>query len=254
MRAGSFALLGPAILVASVSVTAEQRPLPPPVIAPMPPAPPRPAPAALSVPNPLAGLQPGPRDLYQAPDGSDRFQHQGHYPVPPVVGGPLYPATLYPFPYFYSAPYYETSMAETYRSVMAGTYLRQHREEVAHGGLVLQSVPGIAQVYVDGYYFGTAEEFGPGGRPIDLSAGPHRIELRSPGYDTLAFSVMIEPRGLVRYRGDMQVSPKPAAAAAPSQPAAAKNVYIIPNCYAGDKAPTTALPKGCDLKNLRTRK
>jgi hypothetical protein len=100
MRAGSFALLGPAILVASVSVTAEQRPLPPPVIAPMPPAPPRPAPAALSVPNPLAGLQPGPRDLYQAPDGSDRFQHQSHYPVPPVVGGPLYPATLYPFPYF----------------------------------------------------------------------------------------------------------------------------------------------------------
>lgn len=254
MRAGSFAFIAPAILFASMSVAAQQR-LPPPVIAPMPPAPPRPAPAALSVPNPLSGLKPGPRDLYQAPDGSDRFQHLSQYPVPPVVGGPIYPATIYPFPYFYAAPYYETSMAETYRSVMAGTYLRQHREAAAHGGLVLQDVPGIAQVYVDGYYVGTAEEFAPGGRAIDLTAGPHRIELRSPGYDTLGFSVMIEPSGIVRYRGDMQqVAPKPAAATAPSQPAVAKNVYIIPNCYAGDKAPTTALPKGCDLKNLRTRK
>ena len=37
-----------------------------------------------------------------------------------------------------------------------------------------------------------------------LSAGAHRIELRAPDYETLTFSVMIEPNGLVRYRGDMQ--------------------------------------------------
>ena len=117
MRAGSFTLIVPAILAASMSVAAQQRPLPPPVIAPMPPvprpAPARPAPAALTVPNPLAGLQPGPRDLYQSPDGSDRYQHLSQHPVPPVVGYPIYPGAIYPGPYFYPAPDYQTSMAET---------------------------------------------------------------------------------------------------------------------------------------------
>ena len=96
-----------------------------------------------------------------------------------------------------------------------------------------------------------------GGRAIKLNAGAHHVELRAPGYETLTFSVMIEPNSLVRYRGDMQrIATKPAAAAAPSQPAAgrAKSFYVIPNCYAGDKPPSGTLPKGCDLKKLQTRK
>ncbi len=90
-----------------------------------------------------------------------------------------------------------------------------------------------------------------------LSAGAHRIELRAPDYETLTFSVMIEPNGLVRYRGDMQrIGTKPPAVIAPSQPAPApaKSFYVIPNCYAGDKPPSGTLPKGCDLKKLQTRK
>jgi hypothetical protein len=51
---------------------------------------------------------------------------------------------------------------------------------------------------------------------------------------------------------------KSAAAAAPPQPAPtpapAKSFYVIPNCYAGDRPPSGALPKGCDVKNLQTRK
>ena len=152
-------------------------------------------------------------------------------------------------------PYYETSMAETYRMSMAETYLRRQRE-AARGSLVLETVPDRAQVFVDGYYVGLAEEFGPGGRALNLSAGAHRIELRAPGYETLTFSVMIEPNGIVRYRGDMQrIATKPAAPSRRrSSPVAAKSFYVIPNCYAGDKPPTGTLPKGCDLKNLQTRK
>ena len=95
-----------------------------------------------------------------------------------------------------------------------------------------------------------------GGRAINLDAGAHHVELRAPGYETLTFSVMIEPNSIVRYRGDMQpIAAKPAAATAPSQPhRAAKSFYVIPNCYAGDKPPTGTLPKGCDLKKLQTRK
>jgi hypothetical protein len=263
MKAGAFDIFAPAILLAVVSLAGAQQP--PPSPPPVPPAPPNAGsklgnpPAALSVPDPLAGFRPGPRDLYQSPDGSDRFQHLSRYPAPPppiVVA----PGVYFPSPYYYpyahgtSAPYYETSMAETYRMSMAETYLRRQRE-AARGGLVLESVPDTAQVLVDGYYVGLTEEFGPGGRAINLAAGAHHIELRALGYETLAFSVMIEPHSIVRYRGAMQpLATKPAAATAPSQPTAAKSFYVIPNCYAGDKPPTGALPKGCDVKNLQTRK
>lgn len=172
----------------------------------------------------------------------------------------------YPFVYPYSGPY-ETSIAEAYRMSMAETYLRR-QGGTARGSLMLQATyPSGAQVYVDGHYIGLAHEFGVGGGALNLDAGAHRIELRAPGYETLAFSVMIEPNGLVRYRGEMrQLGAQPAspaappqaaagAAAAPAVSAAPKSVYVIPNCYAGDKPPSAAwLPKGCDVKKLETRK
>ena len=254
MGAGSFAAFAPLVLLAVVSLaSAQQLPPQPPPTTQLPPAP-----AALSVPNPFAGFHPGPRDLYRSPDGSDRFQHLSRYPAPPVViyPGPIYPGAYYPFGYTYSVPHYETSMAETYRMSMAESYLRRQREP-ARGGLVLQAVTPMAQVFVDGHYVGLAEELGPAGGAINLVAGAHRIELRAPGYETLTFSVMIEPNSLVRYRGDMQqIATKPPAVIAPSQPAPApaKSFYVIPNCYAGDKPPSGTLPKGCDLKKLQTRK
>ena len=258
MRAGSFASVAPLVLLVGVSVASAQRPAPQPP--PQPPAsvPLPAAPAASSVPNPFAGFHPGPSDLYRSPDGSDRFLHNSPYPPVTVYPGPIYPGAYYPFGYAYGPSYYETSMAETYRMAMAETYLRRHRE-TARGGLMIQAVPPIAQVFVDGHYVGRAEEFGPGGGAITLNDGAHRIELRAPDYETLTFSVMIEPNSLVRYRGDLQrIATKPATAAVPSQPAPApapaKSFYVIPNCYAGDKPPTGTLPKGCDIKKLQTRK
>ena len=255
MKRGSFALFAPLFVVAAVSLAHAQQPPPqPPVQAPMPPAP-----AALSVPDPLAGFRQGPRDLYQSPDGSDRFQHLSRYPVPPPI---VFPPIYFPGPYYYPSPYHhytpgETSMAETYRMSMAENYLRRQREaarDSARGTLLLEGVPDSTQVLVDGHYFGLASEFGSGGRSLSLDPGVHRIELRAPGYDTETFSVMIEQHGTLRYRGEMQpVSTAPPVAAAAPQRAPAR-LYVIPNCYAGDKPPTSALPKGCDLKNLQTRK
>jgi hypothetical protein len=258
MKLGSFGLFAPAVLLACASVTAQQPPPLPPPAAPLPPAP-----AAVSVPNPLAGLRPGPTDLYRSPDGSDRFQLGSLYPVAPPTTTPAW-GVYFPGPYYYPgpfdyahgapAPYYETSIAETYRASMAETYRRRQRE-ATRGALVLQTVPGMAQVFVDGYYVGVAEEFGPGGRAINLDAGTHHVELRAAGYDTLAFNVVIESNNIVRYRGEMQpIATKPAAATAPSRPTTVKTLYVIRNCYAGDKPPTGVLPKGCDRKNLQTRK
>jgi hypothetical protein len=261
MRAGSFATFAPLVLLAGVSLASAQQlpPRPPPPTTQLPPAP-----AALSVPNPFAGFHPGPRDLYQSPDGSDRFQHLSQYPAPPPPIVPVWGGVYFPGPYYYPGPfdyargmpgpYYETSLAETYRMTMAETYRRRQRE-AARGGLVLQAVPDMAQVFVDGSYVGLAEEFGLGGRAINLNAGAHHVELRATGYETLTFSVAIEPNSIVRYRGEMQpIAMKPAAATALPQPTAVKSFYVIPNCYAGDKPPSGTLPKGCDLKKLQTRK
>jgi hypothetical protein len=257
MKAGSFVLFAPALLLSGATLAAAQQPPPlPPPAAPLPPAP-----AALSVPNPLAGFRPGPTDLYRSPDGSDRFQHGSRFPAPPPPSVPVW-GVYFPGPYYYPgpinygygfpAPYHETSMAETYRASMAETYRRRQRESL-RGGLMLEMVPATAQVFVDGYYVGLAGDFALSG--INLDAGAHQVELRAPGYETLTFGVVIESNRIVRYRGEMQPSTtKPAAATAPSQPTAGRSFYVIPNCYAGDKPPTGVLPKGCDRKNLQTRK
>lgn len=151
-----------------------------------------------------------------------------------------------PGPYYYPS-LYDMSIAET-------NVVRRPRV-LERGGLVLQTIPDMAQVFVDGSYVGLAEEFGLRGRAMDISAGSHRIELHAPGYETLAFSVMIEPNDIVRYRGDMQpVSTRPTVVVVSSPPVAPRSFYVIPNCYAGDKPPSGTLPKGCDVKKLQTRK
>lgn len=245
MKAGSFTVVFAATLLASVSLAGAQQPPPkppPPTTVQLPPAP-----AALSGPDPLAAFRPGPRDLYQSPDGSDRFQHQSRYPAPPPVV--FVPGGYWPGPYYYPGSYY-------YGMQTGETAVWQPRHPVLpRGALVLQTIPDMAQVFVDGYYVGLAEEFGLRGRPMDVSAGVHSIEVRAAGYETLAFSIMIQPNDIVRYRGDMQpLSTKQLVVMMPSPPAAPRSFYVIPNCYAGDKPPTGSLPKGCDRKNLQTRR
>lgn len=238
MKAGSVFVVSALLLLTSTSlVMAEQSaPTPPPL---------PPAPAALSVPNPLEGLSPGPQDLYRSPDGSDRFQHSSSHPAPPPV---VIPGVHIPVPYYVNYGYMPSfAHLPTYRRLAP-------RPVFLRGGLVLETIPDLAQVYIDGYYAGLAEEFGLRGRALDLPAGPHHVELRASGYETLTFSVMIEPNGILRYRGDMQMLSTAVPIRIGQQPVSPKGFYVIPNCYAGDKPPRAALPRGCSVKNLQTRK
>jgi hypothetical protein len=245
-----------AVLLLAASVSSAQAPAPPPTPSPMkaPPPPPLPSmPAALTVPNPFGGLVPGSRDLYQSPDASDRFQQlrpPGPRPRGGFGGGGFgFGGVGYGgYGGYYSEPYYSPSLNNIY----------QPPPEI-RGGLALMTVPDSAQVFVDGFYVGLTEEFGAQGRPMTIAAGVHRIELRAPGYETLSFSVVIDPHAILRYRGDMtRLSSTPAAVVTPppvaQQPAVAKNYYVIPKCYAGDKPPKRPLPAGCDAKNLQTYK
>ena len=239
MTAGFRVLLAPVLLIATAApVRAQQRPVPPP------PAPP----VSLSVPDPFAGMHPAGPDLYQSPDGSDRFGAGSRYPVvtPPIVVPPIY----VPGPYGPYYPYYPYWRPGDYVS-----YYPNPPHPVQHGALVLETIPDGVEVFVDGFYEGLAEDFGLRGRPMIIPTGVHRIELRAAGYETSMFSVVIDADEILRYRGNMQlVSTRPAFIVLPALGAAAKPLYVIPNCYAGDKPPTVALPPGCNRKDLQTYK
>ena len=74
----------------------------------------------------------------------------------------------------------------------------------AVGRLRLRVEPATAQVYVDGFYMGTVDDFNGSGQDVSLEAGPHRIEIRAPGYETLTFDVKTEPSRTITYRGTLR--------------------------------------------------
>jgi hypothetical protein len=108
-----------------------------------------------------------------------------------------------------------------------------------------------AQVYVDGYYTGTADQAAAG---LDLEPGPHRVEVRATGYEPLTFDVRITPNQVITFRDAM----KPAANAPPApepKPAVPSTFYVIPGCYVGNVPPALAkLPEGCDSTKVQTFK
>ena len=123
----------------------------------------------------------------------------------------------------------------------------------ARGGLAIDTTPETADVYVNGFYVGQAKELGLRGRPLDLAAGAYRVEIRAAGHEPLLFNAMIAPNDIFRYRGDMHPLSTRPVVLMPSRPPVAKQLYVIPNCYAGDKPPARPLPPGCDRKKLRTQ-
>jgi hypothetical protein len=233
------------LLSVSISVSA-QRPAPRPPTPPPAPASPSSlpsAPAALTVPNPF-GVPAGTVDLYQRPDN---FHSIGTQPLffPGAIYGPGYGYGGTPYaPGPYGPGFYSPMMTEASPLARLRVFPK--------GGLRLETEPGSAQVFADGYYVGIVEDFGFRGRILELSAGPHHIELRAPGYAVLTFDVTITANETSRFRRDLQTltpsSPPPATATAST---ARKTYYVIPNCYAGDRKPTRALPAGCDIAKLR---
>jgi hypothetical protein len=110
-----------------------------------------------------------------------------------------------------------------------------------------------AQVYVDGYYTGTADQAAAG---LDLEPGPHRVELRAAGYEPLTFDVRITPNQVITFRDAMKRAANTPATPEPAPtPAAPSTFYVIPGCYVGNVPPANAkLPEGCDGTKVQTFK
>ncbi|MEO8482118.1 MAG: PEGA domain-containing protein [Acidobacteriota bacterium] len=65
------------------------------------------------------------------------------------------------------------------------------RDEIS-GSIRLKVNPKNAKVYVDGALAGTADEFDGLGGHLQISAGPHQIELRADGFQTYAGTVNVK--------------------------------------------------------------
>jgi hypothetical protein len=74
----------------------------------------------------------------------------------------------------------------------------------ADGELRLKIKPREAQVFVDGYYVGIVDEFDGVFQRLHLPSGPHRIEVRAPGYETLTLDVQIRFADTTKYEGELQ--------------------------------------------------
>ncbi len=61
---------------------------------------------------------------------------------------------------------------------------------------------------MDGYYMGVVDDFNGTFQKLELEVGAHHVEIRAPGYQTIAFDVRIEIGGTVTYRGELQLLSK----------------------------------------------
>ena len=168
--------------------------------------------------------------------GDDRYRgkkrHDDVYPVYPYV------------PYGYST-YFPYSVTEVVVADPA------HDEE-PHGFLRLRIEPRTADVYIDGSWAGTVDDFGGSGERM-LPARPHRVEIVAPGFATLTFDVRVPANETVTFTRELDpLEPEPPPPAAAPVEIPHKPLYIVPRCYIGDRPPLLSdLPAGCTLDDVR---
>jgi len=92
--------------------------------------------------------------------------YYGGYPYPYYYGG-------YPYPYYYGAPY------SAYDDTV--------------GDIRTQVTPKDAEIYVDGYYAGTADDFDGIFQRLHTEAGGHSITIQLDGYRTVTQNVYVSP-------------------------------------------------------------
>jgi hypothetical protein len=75
------------------------------------------------------------------------------------------------------------------------------------GSLRLKIKPRDAQVFVDGYYAGVVDDFDGVFQRLHVEAGPHRIEVRAPGFESRTFDVHVRPDDTTDLEAQLQRLP-----------------------------------------------
>src|SRR5215467_12081427 len=68
------------------------------------------------------------------------------------------------------------------------------------GGIRLDVKPHTGEVFVDGSFAGKVDEYNGALQSLDLMQGGHRIEIRTPGYQTLSFDTYVQPNHTTHYK------------------------------------------------------
>ena len=78
---------------------------------------------------------------------------------------------------------------------------------IGDGSLRLKVKPREATVYADGYDVGRVDDFDGMFQRLHIEPGPHRIEIRADGYETLEFEVRLLPDKTTTYEGELKRLP-----------------------------------------------
>jgi hypothetical protein len=116
-----------------------------------------------------------------------------------------YPGYYGPYAYGYPYYYYPYS-AYPYGYAPAPGYVGATAR--AYGGVRIDMPQKDAEVYADGYYAGTVNDFDGALQHLNMTAGPHHIEIRAQGFDPIAFDVNVQPGQTITYRADLR-KPRP---------------------------------------------
>lgn len=111
-----------------------------------------------------------------------------------------YPITYYdPFYYPYDYSYYSTAPTPI---PPQGSFAVQPQANM--GGVSFEISPSTAEIWVDGNYYGTVDQFTPSSQPLGLPAGRHHIELREPGYQVSSFDVDVVAGQVIPFQGQLE--------------------------------------------------
>jgi hypothetical protein len=172
------------------------------------------APVPEAIPR-AARPAPPPADRGRANRGRPDAGRRAVIVRPPAVYNNYYsyPRRSYPYGYgafglgyFYYDPYrWYPGAYSTYAG--PGYYQNPYGYGFDIGELRLQVSPRHAQVFIDGYYAGTVDDYDGAFQSLKLGSGPYSIQIAAPGYDTLDFDVRINPGQKITYRGDLPRRP-----------------------------------------------
>ena len=144
---------------------------------------------------------------YEARDyGRPSYSYRGYRRVAPRIIRPTI-VTVIPYrPYVYRprlgiGVYYGAGGSYPYGHTPRGYY--DPIPGRAYGGLRITDAPREAHVFADGYYVGIVNDFDGIFQHLNLEAGPHRIEIEVPGYESIAFDVMVQPGRTTTFRANL---------------------------------------------------
>lgn len=214
---------------------------------------------SIGLPLPATGLPPIATTANTAPPAAGQNADPaspGHHTGRRNFAGP----GMYPFPVYLPAGVGTAApgtLAGAGTSVGAAKASPSGAADAA-GRLMLDVTPkSAAQVYVDGYYVGTPEDYPEG---LELPAGPHALEVRGAGAVPATASVQVPAGRAITYRTTLEsrgaerasppVDDRPTTSPAPA--ATPTVFYLIPGCYLGNVLPDErSIPEGCSLDDLR---